>query len=451
MIHEDQNIEWKESWRDEYLKWICGFANSNGGKLFIGINDDGNVIGVEEPKRLLEDIPNKIANSLGITAEVNKLEEDGKEYIEIVVTPSAVPIFYHGEVHVRSGATKQVLKGASLQTFLLKKMGLTWDAVVCEGATLDSLDPKAVQFFVMEAIRAGRMPESALSNDMTTVLDNLNLRDNEGKLRNAAVLLFGKNPSRFFPLSDLRIGRFVNTEDNLIFHDIIEGDLIRMGNNVVDMLKSKYLISNVSFEGMKRYEKLEIPEEPFREIIYNAIIHKLYPGAHIQMKVYNDKITLWNDGKLPSDMSIEDLFLPHSSKPRNPLIAMAFYKAGFIDNWGRGIAKIVEGFEKNGLPVPVFEQSCGGMLVTINRVVNGENVQKDVQKDVQKELTDRQLLIFNLVKSTPSITLTEMSKKIGVSVKTLQRDFDDMESIGYKVTREGSRKDGKWIITHDNK
>lgn len=126
---------------------------------------------------------------------------------------------------------------------------------------------------------------------------------------------------------------------------------------------------------------------------------------------------------------------------------MAFYKAGFIDNWGRGIAKIVEGFEKNGLPVPVFEQSCGGMLVTINRVVNGENV----QKDVQKELTDRQLLIFNLVKSTPSITLTEMSKKIGVSVKTLQRDFDDMESVGYKVTREGGRKDGKWIITRDNK
>ncbi len=70
---ESQNIEWKESWRDEYLKWICGFANAQGGKIYIGTRDDGTVIGVRNSKKLLEDIPNKIQYKLGIMADVNLL------------------------------------------------------------------------------------------------------------------------------------------------------------------------------------------------------------------------------------------------------------------------------------------------------------------------------------------------------------------------------------------
>ena len=83
-MSENQNIEWKESWRDEYLKWICGFANAQGGKIYIGKRDDGTVIGVSNSKRLLEDIPNKIQNKLGIVADVNLLTENSLEYIELL-------------------------------------------------------------------------------------------------------------------------------------------------------------------------------------------------------------------------------------------------------------------------------------------------------------------------------------------------------------------------------
>ena len=108
---ENQNIEWKESWRDEYLKWICGFANAQGGKIYIGTRDDGTVIGVNNSKKLLEDIPNKIQNKLGIVADVNLLEKDELEYIEIAVNPWAFPVNYDGEYHYRSGSTKQLLRG----------------------------------------------------------------------------------------------------------------------------------------------------------------------------------------------------------------------------------------------------------------------------------------------------------------------------------------------------
>lgn len=92
MMAESQNIEWKESWRDEYLKWICGFANAQGGKIYIGKKDDGTVIGVSDAKKLMEDIPNKIQNKLGIVADVNLLSENGLKYIEIVFSPSTFPV-----------------------------------------------------------------------------------------------------------------------------------------------------------------------------------------------------------------------------------------------------------------------------------------------------------------------------------------------------------------------
>ncbi|MDR0940764.1 MAG: ATP-binding protein [Bacteroidales bacterium] len=103
---ESQNIEYISSWYEEYLDWICGFANAQGGKIYIGKDDNGKVVGVADYKELMEKIPNKIKNQLGITAEVNLLQEDGKHYIEIVVTPYSVPISLRGRYFFRSGSVK---------------------------------------------------------------------------------------------------------------------------------------------------------------------------------------------------------------------------------------------------------------------------------------------------------------------------------------------------------
>lgn len=98
-MKESQNTEWKESWRDEYLKWICGFANAQGGKIYIGARNDGSVVGVQNAKRLLDDLPNKIQNKLGIVADINLLTEGELEYIEIAVSPSSFPVNYDGAYH----------------------------------------------------------------------------------------------------------------------------------------------------------------------------------------------------------------------------------------------------------------------------------------------------------------------------------------------------------------
>ena len=144
---ETQNIEYKSVWKDEYLKWICGFANAQGGTLYIGKDDNGNVVGVKNAKKLLEELPNKITTILGIVAAVNLLETPEGDYIEIVVEPHPNPVNYKGEYHFRSGSTKQELKGAALDKFLLHKYGKKWDGVTVPSVQISELKQETFEFF----------------------------------------------------------------------------------------------------------------------------------------------------------------------------------------------------------------------------------------------------------------------------------------------------------------
>ncbi|MDR2849573.1 MAG: ATP-binding protein, partial [Verrucomicrobiota bacterium] len=121
MNAESNRTEFKQSWQEDCLKAVCAFANAHGGALHIGKDDAGRVVGVSDVKRQLEDIPNKIKNALGVTADVFSHDENGRICIEISVPPYSVPISLRGRYYFRSGATTQELTGTPLNDFLLKK------------------------------------------------------------------------------------------------------------------------------------------------------------------------------------------------------------------------------------------------------------------------------------------------------------------------------------------
>ena len=452
---ESQNIEYKESWRDEYLKWICGFANAGGGTIYVGVNDNKEIIGVDNSKRLMEDIPNKIVTHLGIVADVNLLHEGKMDYIEIIVEPSNIPIAYKGIYHYRSGSTKQELRGTALQQFILKKMGRSWDDIGNDRATIDDIDRKAIDYFLRKGIEAQRIPEDQREASTKDILDSLGLIDNDGLLKNAAILLFGKNPLRFFPSIAFKIGRFGKNEADLMFQDVIDGNVIQMADRVMQILQGKYLVSPVRFEGMQRYETLEIPKEALREILYNAIAHKDYTGPDIQMHVYDDHLEIWNEGELPLGYTEETLMGRHSSKPRNRNIANAMFKAGFIDTWGRGYMKIREGFEAAGIPMPKVQNFCGGVQVTVQRtkfmqMMNvGNNVASNVVSSVvsvsQFQLTERQREIYKLIKANSFISSKQMSVVLSVVHRTIQRDLAALQKAGI-IIREGNTSAGHWVL-----
>jgi ATP-dependent DNA helicase RecG len=174
-MKEHQHVEWKESWRDEYLKWVSGFANAEGGVLVIGRNDKGKVVGVPDAKKLLIDLPNKVRDLLGIMVDVNLVKEAGKELVEIRVEPYPSPISYKGEYHYRSGSTKQTLKGPALERFLLKKRGRHWDDAPEPSFTVRSCSAAAVRLFKQKAMESERMGRAVLRDSREVVLGNLEL------------------------------------------------------------------------------------------------------------------------------------------------------------------------------------------------------------------------------------------------------------------------------------
>lgn len=159
IMPEHQNVEYKQSWHDDYLKWICGFANARGGVIYIGKDDIGNVVGVQNYKRLMDDIPNKIKNTMGITAEVNLLQEGEKHFIKIIVQSYSVPISLRGRFYYRSGSVKHELLGTNLNEFLLKRAGHTWDDVIDTRASFDDIDEETINIFLRKAEEAGRLPD----------------------------------------------------------------------------------------------------------------------------------------------------------------------------------------------------------------------------------------------------------------------------------------------------
>lgn len=267
---ENQNIEWKESWRDEYLKWICGFANAQGGKIYIGTRDDGTVIGVNNSKKLLEDIPNKIQNKLGIVADVNLLEKDELEYIEIVVNPWAFPVNYDGEYHYRSGSTKQLLRGNALTNFLMAKTGLKWDAATITNIRVEDLDKESFDIFRREALRSGRMTKEDLNISNGELLEKLDLLA-DGKLKRAGALCFYREPEKVIGGCYVKIGKFEGSE--LLYQDEVHGSLLIMADRVIDLIYLKYLKAAISYYKETRVETYPFARDAVREAVFNALIH----------------------------------------------------------------------------------------------------------------------------------------------------------------------------------
>lgn len=459
MVNESQNIEWKESWHDEYIKWVCGFANAQGGRIYIGTDDDGKVVGVADSKKLLEDIPNKVRDILGIIVDVNLLEEDEKNYIEILVNPSTYPVNYKGEYHYRSGSTKQLLKGAALTEFLLSKTGYKWDAVPVDDVTVEDLDKESFDIFRREALRSGRMTEEDLSMTNGQLLDSLGLLD-KGKLKRAAVLLFHRNPEKWITGAYIKIGYFGEGSD-LQYQDEIRGSLFIQADRVVDLIYLKYMKARISYDNVTRIETYPLPKSAVREAIYNALIHSDYSALiPIQIRIHADEVYISNDCVLPVGWTVETLMEKHRSEPYNPNIANAFFRAGYVETWGRGIEKICEACRKHGVLEPEYILHPGDIMIKFtplefddmkrdagtnvgtnagtNVGTNGYISSCDIDKEVEKKF-------LAILSNNPKITQSKMSEEMDISLRTIKRIYKILSEDG-KIERKGNNRSGYWEI-----
>ncbi len=445
-MKECQNIEFKETWNDEYLKWICGFANAQGGTLYVGIRDDGTVCGVANIKKLMEDIPNKVRDVLGIMVELNAESREGKDILEIKVSPRGYPINCRGEYHYRSGATKQLLKGTQLTEFLLRKTGYRWDAEAESQYTIEDLDRESFEIFRKEAIRHGRMTSEDLAGSDQELLEKLQLLTDDGILKRAAVMTFYRYPEKVAGGSYTKIGFFENDAD-ILYQDEVHGSLLYQADRVIDLLYTKYLKAKITYDNVTRIETYPYPKLAIREAIFNALAHNNYArGIPIQIRVYEDKLYIWNDVSYLENWTPEKLLGPHRSIQTNPSIANVFFRCGFIEAWGRGIEKICRECDRTGNKYPVFDISDMGFMIRFDALESAlirSSVPQDVPQDVPQGFTDIQKKIFEIIKNAPSTSRAEIASQCGISIKTVGRQLSAMKEYVRFVGRGYS---GHWEL-----
>jgi ATP-dependent DNA helicase RecG len=432
MNQENQNIEWKESWRDEQLKTICGFANAQGGSLFVGKNDHGEIVGLKDVARLLEEIPNKVRDVLGILVNIYQHRSETFDFLQIEVESYAHPISYKGQYYRRSGSTNQLLQGVALDQFILRKQGKRWDGVPMPQVKQNDLSAQALQIFRKRALKSGRIETNLDGESDIHLLEKLHLFEGI-YLNRACILLFHPIPEQFVTGAFIKIG-FFRSDTELVYQDVVTGNLFEQVDRTMDLLLTKYLRAYISYEGVQRFDTFPIPETALREALLNAIAHKDYAsGAPIQIKVYENKLSIWNTGKLPESWTIETLLRNHHSAPYNPSVALVFFRAGLIESWGSGTLRIIADCVAAKVPKPTFQTDAVGFEIVFELIAPELNI------------SDLSSKILYYIGKDATINVTQLALLLEVSERTVKKYIKKLKDEQL-IIRKGGDKNGIWVI-----
>lgn len=413
---ETEVVEFKENLNDSFYKNIAAFANAGGGFILLGIDKNGKIKGIESSSRFLEDLTNRIVNKLAVYPGIETHDTEGKRVIAVKVSRSGYPVSYEGRYYERVGNTTREMMPDKLR--ILFSRGKPWDSLHGE-FSLKEIDVETVRRFVDLAVGTNRLSDVSLKESPEMLLEKLDLLP-EGKPTNGAVLLFGKNPQKYFINLCVRIGRF-KTETTIIDDKWLKGNLFQQFEETIAALKQ--LISvRYEIKGIQREDIWDYPIPVLREAVLNALIHRDYFNIanFILIKVYDDRIWISSPGVLPEGITVDELKKPHKSHIRNPLIARAFYLAGYIEHYGSGTVRMVEWMGETGLPEPDFKEEMGGFSVYLYKDIYTKlNLTK-------MGLNERQMKAVAYVKDKGKITNKEYQELVSTTKKTASRDMMDL-------------------------
>jgi ATP-dependent DNA helicase RecG len=435
---ESKTVEFKENFDKETIETAVAFANTNGGIVLIGVADNGKIRSIQVGRETLRGWANQISQSTEpmVIPEIKDIQIGGKSIVEIQIKEYPIkPVSTRGRCFRRVGNSNRVMTPQEIAQMHLISTGTSWDALPARGSSIDDIDLEKVKKYIKNATAGGRRKFEE-KDDPFRILEKLELLK-EKKPTWAAVLLFGKDPQGRLSQSTVHCGRF--KQETIIIDDrMVRGNVLEQVEEVIDFIR-KNISVRFAFTGKpKREEIWDYPLEALREAVINAVCHRDYAdNSDIQIKVHDDRITIWNPGGLLPGMTVEELYDPnHTSKPRNKLIAQIFYDVELIERYGSGIQRIIEACKKSGLPAPVFEERFGGFLVIFRKDIYTEEYLEKLG------LNERQIKAVMYVKEKEKITNGEYQELNTVSKRTATRDLNDLvernilEQIG--ITGKGT-------------
>lgn len=446
-LKEAENIEFKNSpgeWK-EIVETISAFSNASGGKIFIGISNSGKLTGIKIGKDTIEDLTNKIITNTDpkVYPKISIEKVEDKDILVIEANESSDKlVLAFGRPFKRVGKSTLKMSKSEYEKVILEKHKekLQFDTQICKDATYKDIDKEKVKQFLIIA-RAERNYDVDPNISLKEAIERLNLIKNS-KILNTALLLFGKNPQKFFPQVKIRCARTKGVEGlDYIDMKIFEGTIMELKENAMKFIL-QHIKHAVFFDANQRYDKWEYPLRAVEEALNNALAHRDYfSNAEIHLSIYDNRLEIWNPGELPSPLTPKDLKIKHKSLPRNKFLADKLFLIKYIEEWGRGTNRIVDEMKQNKLPEPEFKNYSGGFEVIL--FGPGKSFEEEIEKEKlhKLEINERQKKALEYVKEHSFIT-TAIYQKINEIGKVFS-----VKEINEMISKNIIKKVGKGKLT----
>jgi len=438
---ETESIELKSSLSklEEIVEAISGLSNTKGGKILIGISNNGKILGVKIGEDMVERLANKIAQNTDpkVQPRISIQEIDKKKIIVIDVKEGVDKlVLAFGRPYKRVGKSTVRMSKDEFERLILEKHKekLRFDNQICEGASYNDIDEKKVSWFLKKA-KTKRGLDIDEDLPIEEILMRLKLGRNK-KLTNAAILLFGK-PQNFFIQSEVKCIRFKGTD---VTGKMV--DLRPIGGNVIDQVieAEKFIYDHINMTAwiesgkIERQEKWEYPPKAIREVLANAIAHRDYWSvSKVQVRIFDDRMEFWNPGRLPEGWTVETLKEKHESIPPNPLIARHFFWIKYVEEVGTGTNKMIRWCIEWGLPEPDFEYTGTSLVVTFRKSKLTEEYLETLN------LNERQMKALEFLKEHKRITSKKYADLFGITDRMARNDLRKL--VNKKIIRRVGTSD----------
>jgi len=436
---ESETVEFKKSLSEskEIIKTISAFANTKGGRIFIGVSNYGKVLGVEIGKDTMEHLVNQITQNTDPKVQphitVEKIDEKQIIIIKVKESPDHLVLAF-GRPYKRVGKSTIRMSKDEYERIILEKRKdkLYFDSQICKDAALADIDKEKIRWFLKKA-KAERNLDIDYTASPSEALKRLNLLV-DNKPTNTAILMFGKNPQRFLIQSEVRCARFKGIKAVKPFIDmkVVDGSIYEQINQT-----EKFILFNIKKAAwiepgkIERQEKWEYPPDAIREAIINAIAHRDYNSpANVHISIFDDRVEIWNPGKLPPPLTPKNLKEEHKSIPVNPSLANLLFLIKYIERWGTGTNDIMKWCREEGLPEPIFKEVTGGFAVVLRKFQIPENLES-------LELNERQNKAIEYLKIHKNITRKIYMEINNISPRQANKDLNDL--LEKKLIRKQGR------------
>ena len=387
-MRESKTLEFKENVTNTFLKTVSAFSNFGDGDIEFGVDDDGNKVGIEEPDKVCLDLENKINDSIKPRPDFKfKINRTTNVITLSVMEGMYKPYLYKGKAYKRNDTATVEIDQVELTRLILAGNNMSYEK-------LQYMGKQTLSFHLLEKKLVDILGIEKLNND---ILRTLNLCMEDGRYNNAAGLLADKND---FPGTDAaKFGKDIN---EIMERKILSGiSVLEQYEQAVDMFRRHYQYEEI--KGTTRNKIELIPEEAFREVLANAIVHRNWDvDQNIRIAMFNDHIEVSSPGGLPYGLSKEEYMNGNISNLRNPVLGGVFFRLNLIEMFGTGIRRIKYAYRDSTLK-PIFEVYENSIVISLPVTTMNLIMTQDETK------------IYNLLKDGSELSSGEMSKVLGFS------------------------------------